>query len=75
MNGKKITGKRTTPKMTADQRLEKWIRDTCPYCGGKSIKTETAKGMHYQCQDEACLAENYFSNQRHLDYIRANGGD
>ena len=66
-----VKNKRTTPEMSAEYRLKKWQDNTCPYCGGcvtshKQVRKTQAGhivGVHYQCLNDNCKAENFFSDK------------
>jgi hypothetical protein len=74
MTQKRITNKRTTPEMSAEYRLKKWLVSTCPYCGGGvTLRVDTHKtdkgpitGLHFKCLTDPCNAENFFSEKRNL---------
>jgi ribosomal protein S27AE len=63
MKEKRNAKKRTTPEMTAEERLRKWHNNDCPYCGGHTVleNTNARRGRHYSCGK--CKAENYFSDK------------
>jgi hypothetical protein len=66
--------KRTTPEMSAEYRLKKWLASVCPYCGGTvTSRVDTRKaeagpitGIHFKCLTDPCRAENFFSEKRNL---------
>jgi transposase-like protein len=67
MKEKRNAHKRTTPEMSAIERLRKWNgQRECPYCGSKDIhENENARGgKHFSCGK--CKAENFFSNKNLL---------